>query len=70
MSQETEILESQNLHLTRENQALRQTLWDQFFVAALSGGCLSHGAKTGVSMAAEVADYALKVRNERAGVKS
>lgn len=66
---ENDILETQVMALEKENRALKQTLWDQFFLAALQA-TMNHGKVTGVACAAEIADEALRVRNKRAGVKS
>ena len=68
--EDIDALEIQVRFLERENRALKQTLWDEFFKAALMGGVLRHGAITGVKAAAEVADNAMTLRAERMGVKS
>lgn len=52
--------------LEKELRAAKQTLWDQFFMAALKA-TMHHGKVSGVAAAAEIADEALRVRNERAG---
>jgi len=64
MSQEEEMLAVNNRRLESEVKALRLTLWDQFFMAAIPG-CLHHGAKTGTKMAAEVADNMMEEREAR-----
>lgn len=64
-----EFLEIQVRGLENTNRALKQGLWDRFFLAALPATALQSRA-TGVAAAAEIADEALRVRNERAGIKS
>ena len=70
MNQEIDLLEHLIRFLEQENRALKQTLWDEYFKAALAGGTLNHGAVTGVKAAAEVADNAMKIRAERGVMKS
>lgn len=52
--------------LEKELRAAQQTLWDQFFKAALKA-TMHHGKVTGIAAAAEIADEAMRVRNERVG---
>lgn len=66
---DNDVLETQVRVQANEIRALKQALWDQFFLAAMMA-TLHHGKVSGVAAAAEIADEALRVRNERAGVKS
>lgn len=59
-----DVLETQVRALEKENRALKQNLWDQFFMAACKA-TLHHGKVTGVTCAAEIADEMLRVRQER-----
>lgn len=64
-----DVLETQVRAQANEIRALKQTLWDQYFLAALPVMLNTWGGH-GIGIAKSVADKALKVRNERAGVKS
>lgn len=59
-----DFLEAQVRGLEGEVRALRQGLWDQFFLAAMKA-TLHHGKVSGVAAAAEIADEAMRVRNKR-----
>lgn len=64
MINDTEFLEAKVRSLEEENHRLKQGLWDTYFVAAMAA-TLHHGKVTGVAAAAEIADEAMRVREQR-----
>lgn len=66
MSQELDILESNNKRLNRENAELREKLWDKYFTSALPPLLLSGlSDDAAVQRAALVAENMMQVRKGR-----
>lgn len=69
MNQEDEMLAVNNRRLEKENKALRLSLWDQYFMAAIQSISLTAATLVvDVETAANTADRMLSLRDRRSEI--